>query len=74
MPGTWLLWLGFVLELFAMLARPTKWQGWPLWLPSLTIFVLYTWKIGAFPRMETRFVLPNAPYFLLLAAAGSRSS
>ena len=33
-------------------------------------FLLYFWKIGGFPRMETRFVLPAAPFLLLLAAPG----
>ena len=34
------------------------------------VFVLYFWKIGSFPRIETRFVLPAAPFLLLLAAPG----
>lgn len=34
------------------------------------VFLLYFWKIGGFPRMETRFVLPAAPFLLLLAAPG----
>lgn len=69
-PGTWLLGLGLGLGVLAILSRPAKWQGWPLWLSALAVFALYTWKIGAFPRVETRFVLPAAPFFLLLAAAG----
>jgi len=32
------------------------------------VFALYYWKIGSFPRVETRFVLPVAPVALLLAA------
>ena len=32
------------------------------------VFGLYYWKIGGFPRVETRFVLPVAPVALLLAA------
>ncbi|MFA7344974.1 MAG: glycosyltransferase family 39 protein [Terrimicrobiaceae bacterium] len=34
------------------------------------VFALYFWKIGGFPRIETRFVLPSAPFLLLLAAPG----
>ncbi len=34
------------------------------------IFALYFWKIGGFPRMESRFVLPMAPFLLLLVASG----
>ncbi len=44
-----------------------------LWILSAAIFAFYTWKIGAFPRMTTRFVLPVAPLLLLLAAAGFAS-
>ncbi len=33
-------------------------------------FFLYAWKIGAFPRVETRFVIPAAPFALLMAAPG----
>ena len=32
------------------------------------VFALYYWKIGGFPRVEARFVLPVAPVALLLAA------
>ncbi|MEI8387781.1 MAG: hypothetical protein WCG76_09280, partial [Verrucomicrobiota bacterium] len=45
-------------------------DAWKLWLLALAVFALYTWKIGEFPRMPTRFVLPMAPFFLILAAAG----
>lgn len=34
------------------------------------VFALYFWKIGAFPRIETRFALPAAPFLLLFAAPG----
>ena len=45
-------------------------DAWKLWLLALAVFALYTWKIGEFPRMTTRFVLPTAPFLLILAAAG----
>jgi len=45
-------------------------DGRAVWLLALVVAGVYTWKIGGFPRMETRFVLPAAPFFLLLAAAG----
>ena len=32
-----------------------------------SVFVLYFLKIGSFPRMETRFVLPSVPLAILLA-------
>ncbi len=35
---------------------------------AAAVFALYFYKIGGFPRVETRFVLPVAPIALLLAA------
>ena len=35
---------------------------------AAAVFALYYYKIGGFPRVETRFVLPVAPIALLLAA------
>lgn len=43
------------------------WQGFAL---VSACFLLYAWKIGSFPRIETRFVLPAAPLVLLMAAPG----
>ena len=45
-------------------------DGWKLWLLAFAVFAIYTWKIGAFPRMTTRFVLPTVPFLLIVAAAG----
>jgi hypothetical protein len=36
----------------------------------VVVLVPYAWKIGGFPRIETRFVLPAAPFVLLMASAG----
>lgn len=36
----------------------------------VAVSALYFWKIGGFPRIETRFVLPVAPFLLLWAAPG----
>ena len=36
----------------------------------IAVFVFYFWKIGSFPRMETRFVLPVAPIVFLIIAPG----
>lgn len=44
--------------------------AWALWLLAVAVVALYTWQIGSFPRMKTRFVLPMAPFILLLAAIG----
>ncbi|MDX2079842.1 MAG: glycosyltransferase family 39 protein [Terrimicrobiaceae bacterium] len=50
--------------------REPESNTWKVWLLAAVAFALYFWKIGAFPRMETRFVLPTAPFLLILAAAG----
>jgi len=54
--------------------------GWVIWkkpesafaamILCAAVFALYFWKIGGFPRIETRFVLPMGPVLLLLAAPG----
>lgn len=43
---------------------------WKTWLLAAAAFAVYFWKIGSFPRTETRFVLPTAPFVVVLAAAG----
>ena len=48
------------------LTRPAR----CLWLLAAVCLLLYFWKIGSFPRMETRFVLPTVPLLLILAAPG----
>jgi 4-amino-4-deoxy-L-arabinose transferase-like glycosyltransferase len=45
-------------------------KAWRLWLLAAAIFTLYTYKIGHFRGVETRFVLPAAPFLLIMAAAG----
>jgi hypothetical protein len=37
-------------------------------LLSLSVLLLYYFKFGSFPRLETRFVLPLVPFFLILSA------
>ena len=34
---------------------------------ALSVFALYYAKIGSFPRLETRFVLPAVPFLILMA-------
>ena len=38
-------------------------------LLSLSVLLLYYYKFGSFPRLETRFVLPLVPFFLVISAA-----
>ena len=85
-PGTWFVALGTFAGIVALVGRaplpaakpgadePQEFCGkpaaWPLWLLAALVFVAYAWKIGDFPRVETRFVLPAAPFALILGAAG----
>lgn len=69
-PGTLFLSLAIVVGLgFVFLNLKTS-KAWQLWIMAGAVFALYTYKIGAFPRIETRFVLPAAPFLLMMASAG----
>lgn len=50
--------------------RQKAWHALAAMALCAAVFALYFWKIGGFPRIETRFVLPTAPLLLLLAAPG----
>lgn len=39
-------------------------------LAAAAVFALYFWKFGAFPRLETRFVVSAIPFLLIAAAPG----
>ncbi|HRJ70728.1 MAG TPA: glycosyltransferase family 39 protein [Terrimicrobiaceae bacterium] len=68
-PLAWLLPAIVALGAWGMIAnrRDPMWRGFAL---VAACFLLYAWKIGSFPRIETRFVLPAAPLLLLMAAPG----
>ena len=67
-PATAIVICGVLAGLVVLCRRRS--DGWKLSLLALAVFALYTWKIGEFPRMTTRFVLPMTPFVLVLAAAG----
>jgi len=69
-PGICFIVAGMAVGLVVVLGSLKKSPAWKLFLLALVVGGLYAWKIGSFPRMETRFVLPSAPYVLLLGAAG----
>jgi len=69
-PATVIVACGVLVGLVGLALSLRRNDAWKLWLLALVVFLLYTWKIGAFPRMTTRFVLPMAPFLLILAAAG----
>ena len=69
-PGTFFLGVALVLGLGFVLLNLKASTAWQLWIMAGAVFALYTYKIGAFPRIETRFVLPAAPFLLIMASAG----
>lgn len=69
-PGTVLVCLGMLTGLGVTAFNLRRSDAWKLWVLALSVFVLYTWKIGEFPRMTTRFVLPSIPFLVILAASG----
>ena len=69
-PGTLFIGLALVLGLGFVLLNLKTSKAWQLWIMAAAVFALYTYKIGAFPRIETRFVLPAAPFLLVMASAG----
>ncbi len=69
LPGTLLL-AACALGGAGLVAFRAVGAGWKIWLLAAAVFAIYFWQIGGFPRVETRFVLPVAPFFLLLAAPG----
>lgn len=69
-PGVCFILAGIAIGLVVVFVSWKKNSAWKLWLLAFLVGGLYAWKIGAFPRMETRFVLPSAPFALLLGAAG----
>jgi hypothetical protein len=68
-PGSVFVLLATLVGLVALRSARGR-NGAHLWLLSAVVFCAYTMKIGSFPRMETRFVIPAAPFAILLAAAG----
>jgi len=70
LPGCLLLLVGVVFGAVVIWRGRKEGDAWKLWLLALAVFVVYTGKMGAFPRVETRFVLPVAAFLLLLAAPG----
>jgi hypothetical protein len=69
-PGSILILISIITGFFWIIFTKTKPKPWQLWLLALSVFILYSYKIGSFPRIETRFVLPAAPFALIIAFAG----
>jgi len=70
LPGSWLILTSIFIGTFWLIFVSRQYKQWILWILAATVLSLYTYKIGSFPRVETRFVLPAAPFALILAFAG----
>jgi len=68
LPGALLIALGVIVSLVLVALRKRfaapESLGFAL---ALSVFALYYAKIGSFPRLETRFVLPAVPFLILMA-------
>jgi len=71
-PGYFLICGGVIIGVAAAAAAWSDGRDrvWKPWLLALAVLGLYVWKFGAFPRLEPRFVLPSAPFLLLVGASG----
>ena len=70
LPASIIIFISCIIGFLAIILNSKKTQVWKVWILSFAVLAFYTYKIGSFPRMETRFVLPAAPFLLLLASAG----
>ncbi|MDX2079839.1 MAG: glycosyltransferase family 39 protein [Terrimicrobiaceae bacterium] len=68
-PAVWFLAAGAVAAVFALRRGPSG-DAWKLVVLAAAVAGLYFWRIGDFPRIATRFVLPVTPFLLLIAACG----
>jgi hypothetical protein len=58
--------IAFVFALIALLFWKEEWKRKATFLLCLSVFVPYYIEFGLFPRLETRFVLPIMPLWLLM--------
>jgi len=66
-PGTWLVVVAVAVSAIIVLFRDrTRGPAAAGFALALSVFALYYYKMGSFPRTETRFVLPSAPLLLLM--------
>jgi Dolichyl-phosphate-mannose-protein mannosyltransferase len=66
-PGTYLIAIAAVVSLLIVLwRRQARAPSAICFTLASSVFLLYFAQIGAFPRMETRFVLPAVPFLILM--------
>ncbi|MGZ5504580.1 MAG: ArnT family glycosyltransferase [Chthoniobacterales bacterium] len=65
-PGGILVLLLAIVSILLLVRRKPDERASKCFLVCASVFVVYTLKIGAFPRVPTRFVLPAIPFLLLM--------
>lgn len=68
-PGSLLTAAGILAGAVAVAIGPGR-KAWKFLLMTAVVVAVYMWQIGKFPRIEVRFVLPMAPFAILLSSSG----
>lgn len=67
-PTSFVIFASFVLALYVLGNRAHGGSGERKGIILLlAVFAFYYWKIGSFPRLESRFVMPVVPFLLILS-------
>ncbi len=72
-PGGSLIFGLVIISILLLVRRKTDQRATQCFLLCASVFVLYTLKIGSFPRVPIRFVLPAVPFLILLATPALRA-
>lgn len=73
-PGGILMVVLVIISILLLVRRKTEQRAAQCFLLCASVFVLYTLKIGSFPRVPMRFVLPAVPFLILMAGPALRRS
>src|SRR6185312_15466409 len=66
LPGAILVAAAILLSIFPVLRNGIRKPAAICFILAASVFVLYYAKFAAFPRMQTRFVLPVLPFLILM--------
>jgi len=69
-PGTWLIFACCFTGIIWLVRNRRNKAAINIWLLAFAVFAVYAYKIGSFPRIETRFVIPAAPFAIIMALSG----
>ena len=69
-PGTWLAIICCSTGIIWIFRNKNNTGAANIWLLASAVFAFYAYKIGSFPRIETRFVIPAAPFLVIITFSG----